>query len=100
MNIDMDMVTPLLVALIGAGGLWQWLSAKSKYAHQQAMQEREQRGEFNDTLREQVDRLSDKLDAVIADKEQLLREMSDMRAELAEANSTIKHLEEMLRNRS
>lgn len=100
MNLDMEMLTPIVIALIGAGGLWQWLSARSQYAHQRAMQEREQRGEFNDTLREQVERLSDKLDAVIADKEQLLREMSDMRAELAEANSTIKHLEEMLRNRS
>ena len=23
MNIDMDMLTPILIALIGAGGLWQ-----------------------------------------------------------------------------
>lgn len=100
MNLDMDMLTPIIVALVGAGGLWQWLSTKSKHAHERAMHDKEERGEFSDTLREQVERLSNKLDAVIADKEQLLREMSDMRAALAEANATIKHLEEMLRNRS
>jgi len=100
MNLDMEMLTPVIVALVGAGGLWQWLSTKSKNAHERAMHEREQHGEFNDTLRAQVDRLSEKLDAVIADKEQLLREMSDMRAALAEANATIKHLEEMLRNKT
>lgn len=99
MNIDMDMLTPIIVALVGAGGLWQFLAARSKHAHERAMQDKEERGEFSDTLREQVDRLSTKLDAVIADKEQLLREMAEMRAQLAEANATIKHLESMLRNR-
>lgn len=99
MNIDMDMLTPIIVALVGAGGLWQFLSIRSKHAHERAMQDKEERGEFSDTLREQVDRLSTKLDAVIADKEQLLREMAEMRAQLAEANATIKHLESMLRNR-
>ena len=99
MNIDMDMLTPIIVALVGAGGLWQFLSVRSKHAHERAMQDKEERGEFSDTLREQVDRLSTKLDAVIADKEKLLREMAEMRAQLAEANATIKHLESMLRNR-
>ena len=99
MNIDMDTLTPIIVALVGAGGLWQFLSVRSKHAHERAMQDKEERGEFSDTLREQVDRLSTKLDAVIADKEQLLREMAEMRAQLAEANATIKHLESMLRNR-
>jgi len=47
----------------------------------------------------QVQRLSEKLDKVIADKETLLLEMADMKAKLAEANATIKHLEEMLRQR-
>ena len=99
MNIDMDTLTPIIVALVGAGGLWQFLSVRSKHAHERALQDKEERGEFSDTLREQVDRLSTKLDAVIADKEQLLREMAEMRAQLAEANATIKHLESLLRNR-
>jgi len=99
MTMNMEMLTPIIVALVGAGGLWQWLSARANHAHQRAMHDKEERGEFSDTLREQVDRLSDKLDKVIADKEQLLREMSDMRAELAEARATIKHLESLLRNR-
>lgn len=99
MNIDMDMLTPIIVALVSAGGLWQFLSIRAKHAHERALQDKEERGEFSDTLREQVERLSTKLDAVIADKEKLLREMSDMKAQLAEANATIKHLEDLLRNR-
>jgi peptidoglycan hydrolase CwlO-like protein len=99
MNVDMDMLTPIIVALVGAGGLWQFLATRSKHAHERAMQDKEERGEFSDTLREQVDRLSAKLDRVIADKEQLLMEMADMKAQLAEANATIKHLESLLRNR-
>jgi len=99
MNMDMDMLTPIIVALVGAGGLWQFLAARSKHAHERMMQDKEERGEFSDTLREQVERLSAKLDKVIADKEQLLIEMSDMKAQLAEANATIKHLENLLRNR-
>lgn len=99
MNIDMDMLTPIIVALVGAGGLWQFLSVRSKHAHERALQDKEERGEFSDTLREQVDRLSEKLDKVIADKEQLLVEMSDMKAALAEANATIKHLENLLRSK-
>lgn len=97
--MNLDMLTPIIVALVGAGGLWQFLATRSKHAHERLLQENADRGEFSDTLREQVDRLSVKLDTVIADKEKLLREMSDMRAELAEARATIKHLEEMLRNK-
>ena len=99
MNMDMDMLTPIIVALAGSAAMWQFFATRSKHAHERAMQDKEERGEFSDTLREQVDRLSAKLDRVIADKEQLLVEMADMKAQLAEANATIKHLESLLRNR-
>ena len=55
--------------------------------------------QFNDTLKAQVDSLITKVDKLSEDKEKLLLEMSDMKAALAEANVTIKHLEEMLRAR-
>ena len=55
--------------------------------------------QFNDTLKAQVDNLITKVDKLSEDKEKLLLEMSDMKAALAEANVTIKHLEEMLRAR-
>ena len=55
--------------------------------------------QFNETLKEQVVGLVRKVDKLSEDKEKLLLEMSDMKAALAEANATIKHLEELLRAR-
>ena len=97
--MNLDQVSPLLLALIGSAGLWGFLSLRAKQSHEKSLKNDAKSAEFNDTLRIQVDRLSEKLDKVIADKEQLLLEMSDMKAALAEANATIKHLEEMLRQR-
>lgn len=97
--MNLDQVSPLLIALIGSAGLWGFLTLRAKQAHEKSIKSEEKSAEFNDTLRIQVDRLSEKLDKVIADKEELLLEMSDMKAALAEANTTIKHLEEMLRQR-
>ena len=97
MNIDTLM--PLAIALVGSAGLWSFLTMRNKLSHEKSMNDDARSAQFNDTLREQVERLSDKLDKVIADKEQLLVEMSDMKAELAQARATIKHLEEMLRSR-
>jgi hypothetical protein len=94
-----EQLLPIIVAALGSAGLWGFLSLRAKQSHERALKDDVRSAEFNDTLREQVERLSDKLDKVIADKEQLLIEMSDMRAQLAEANTTIKHLEELLRQR-
>jgi peptidoglycan hydrolase CwlO-like protein len=97
--MNMDTLMPLAIALVGSAGLWSFLTMRNKLSHEKSMNDDARSAQFNDTLREQVDRLSDKLDKVIADKEQLLLEMSDMKAELAQANATIKHLEELLRSR-
>lgn len=94
-----DVMLPIIVAALGSAGLWGFLSLRAKQAHERALKEDVRSAEFNDTLKEQVDRLAEKLDKLTADKEQLLREMSDMKAALAEANATIKHLEELLRSR-
>ena len=92
-----DQMLPIIIAALGSAGLWGFLSLRAKQSHEKSLKDDAKSAEFNDTLKEQVDRLSDKLDKVIPDKGQLLREMSDMKAQLAEANATIKHLEELLR---
>ena len=97
--MNMDALMPLAIALVGSAGLWSFLSMRSKFAHERSMKDDEKSAVFNDTLKEQVEKLSDKLDKVIADKEKLLLEMADMKAELAQANATIKHLEELLRSK-
>jgi len=90
---------PIVIALVGSAGLWGFLSQKAKLNHERSMKDEATVAQFNDTLKTQVDRLADKLDRLTEDKEKLLLEMSDMKAALAEANVTIKHLEEMLRAR-
>lgn len=95
-GLDMDILTPILVALIGAGGLWKLLSLKAQQAHEARLADKEERGEFNDTLKAQVDRLAEKLDAVTLENQNLLREMADLRAQLSAAQTTIQHLEQAL----
>lgn len=92
-------IMPLLVALVGASGVWAYLTKRSERAYLEAKEDREGRAEFNETLKAQVDRLSDKVDILVADKEELLKEIAALRAELGEARATIKHLESMLMSR-
>jgi peptidoglycan hydrolase CwlO-like protein len=97
--MTLEQMTPIIIALVGSAGLWGFLSLKAKQNFEKSLKDDARSAEFNETLKEQVDRLALKLDALQADKEELLREMSDVKAQLAEANATIKHLEELLRQR-
>ena len=97
--MDADVVATVLIALLGAGGLWQLLSQKAKQSHEALMEDRADRSEFNDTLRMQVDRLTEQVATLVTQKEELLKTMGDLKAELAAAQVTIKSLqEEMMRN--
>ena len=58
MNIDMQMLMPVIVALIGAGGLWQLLSLKAKQGHEALMRDSSERTELDDTMTLQDDRLA------------------------------------------
>lgn len=89
-------IMPLLVTLAGASGIWAYLTKKSEQRYLEAKEDREDRAEFNETLKAQVDRLSDKVDKLLEDKEDLLKEIAALRSELGEARATIKHLESML----
>jgi len=91
-----EAIMPLVVAILGSAGLWTYLKMRSEQNYKAALAEREDRAEFNDTLRTQVERLSVKLDKLSDDKEQLLKEIASLRHELGEAKATIKHLEMML----
>tara|TARA_B110000037_G_C17087748_1_gene492690 strand:- start:804 stop:1097 length:294 start_codon:yes stop_codon:yes gene_type:complete len=97
--MDYQQYLPVIIALIGSAGLWGFLSQKAKLTHEKNMKDGATVAQFNDTLKAQVDSLITKVDKLSEDKEKLLLEMSDMKAALAEANVTIKHLEEMLRAR-
>jgi peptidoglycan hydrolase CwlO-like protein len=96
MNVDMNMLTPIIIALIGAGGLWQLLSLKAKQGHEALMRDRSERTEFNDTLKAQVDRLADQVSTLVSEKEDLLKSIGDLKADLAAAQATIKSLQEQM----
>lgn len=91
-----DQLVPIIVALVSAGGLWTYLAKRAEHRFKADQEDSNQRAEFQETLKEQVDRLSVKLDKVLEDKEQLLREVSELKASLARAEATIQHLEQRL----
>lgn len=91
-----EQLMPIIIALISAGGLWTYLSKRAQHSYEAMKDDKDRSAEFQETLKEQVDRLSDKLDKVLEDKEQLLREVSELKASLARAEETIRHLEQRL----
>jgi len=84
----MEGLLTLVIALVGSAGFWSYIQMRNKRA-----------SSYQETLKEQVDRLADKLEAYSKDKEELLREIGELRAELAAAHQTIKYLEEFLRRK-
>lgn len=93
---QLESLIPLLIAVVGSAGLWTYMKQRSELAFQARMNEQNYRGEFNESLKLQVDRLSSKIDELNTDKEELLLQMAELRAELGEARATIKHLEALL----
>ena len=91
-----EQLIPIFIALISAGGLWTYLSKKAQHQYEGMKDDKDRSAEFQETLKVQVDRLSQKLDKVLEDKEQLLREVSELKASLARAEATIQHLEQRL----
>jgi len=82
----------IIVALAGSAGFWSFMTMREKTRREAAT-------EYQNTLKEQVDRLAGKLDEYTKDKEELLREIGKLRSELATAQATIQHLENLLRTK-
>lgn len=97
--MNFEQLAPILIALVGSAGLWGFLSLKAKQNYELASKRDEQSAEFNDTLKEQVAQLNTKVDKLVVEKEELLKAIADLRAELAEARATVQHLENMIRVR-
>lgn len=97
--MDSAQITTLAVTVLGSAGAWGFLTMKAKQNYDKALKDDAVVAQFNETLKAQVDRLATKMDQLTLDKEKLLLEMGEVKAALAEANVTIKHLEELLRSR-
>lgn len=98
--MDSAQIMTLAVTVLGSAGAWGFLTMKAKQNYEKALKDDAVVAQFNETLKAQVDRLATKMDQLTLDKEKLLLEMGEVKAALAEANVTIKHLEELLRSRS
>ncbi len=81
---------PIIVALLSSAGIWRFFQARTE-------QEHERRSEFRRTLQDQIDTLSEQVGKLNYQKESLLREIGELREALAEAKTTILHLQELLR---
>lgn len=90
--MGLEHLITVLVALAGSAGFWSFITMKEK-------NKREVQTEYQNTLKDQVDRLAEKLDVYTKDKEHLLKEIGLLRSELARAQTTIQHLENLLRTR-
>ena len=97
--MNMDTLMPLAIALAGSAGLWSFLSMRSKLAHEKSMKEDERSAVFNDTLKEQLERVVSENKDLHKKVESLLHSMAEVKAELAESKVTIQHLENLLRNK-
>ena len=92
-------LAPIIIALVGSAGVWGFLTQKAKQNHERMLKQDANTAEFNDTLKEQVDILNSKVDRLLDEKEELLKAVADLRADLASAQATIKHLEDKLMSR-
>lgn len=90
--MGLEHLITIIVALAGSAGFWSFMTMREKT-------KREAATEYQNTLKEQVDRLASKLDDYTKDKEELLREIGKLRSELATAQATIQHLENLLRTK-
>lgn len=99
MSDDLVTITVALIGVLGGAGFWKYLEHKSTLASKAAAQEKSERAEFRESLKGQVDSLKGENRELREKIETLLREMTEVRSELAAAKATIDHLEEQLRNR-
>jgi chromosome segregation ATPase len=90
--MGLEHIITVLIALAGSAGFWSFITGGGK-------KKREGQTGCQNTLKDQVDRLAEKLDVYTKDKEELLKEIGKLRSELARAQTTIQHLETMLRTR-
>lgn len=98
--MDFEALAPILIALVGSAGLWGFLSTRAKHEHERRLKQDITSAQFNETLKEQVENLNCKVDKLVVEKEELLKAIADLRAELAEARATVQHLESVVRLRA
>tara|TARA_R110000787_G_scaffold113817_4_gene223132 strand:+ start:1319 stop:1645 length:327 start_codon:yes stop_codon:yes gene_type:complete len=91
--MTVDDLTPILVAIVGGGGLWGFLSIKSKQNHELKLQEKDTSGEFKENLMERIKVVSSENKDLHKRVQDLQDKLMEVSIELAAGNEKIKHLE-------
>ena len=91
--MNLDDLTPILIALIGGTGLWGWLTIKSKQSHELKLQEKDTSGEFKENLMERIKIVSSENKSLHAKVEELQQKLMEVSIALAASQEKIKHLE-------
>lgn len=98
MNLDYTAIIVGIIGVLTTGGFWNYLQNKTKLNQENRRYESQANLEFRESLKNQVRILNEKVDKLVTEKEELLLEMAIIQRQLAEANLTIVHLQEYLRN--
>lgn len=91
--MNLDDITPILVAIVGGGGLWGFLTIKSKQSHELKLQEKDTSGEFKENLMERIKIVSGENKELRATIEELQQKLMEVSISLAASQEKIKHLE-------
>ena len=91
MNIEDWM--PAILALIGGGAFWGFLTSKSKQSHELKLKDKDSSGEFKDSLQERVKMLSAENKDLHTKVDELQAMLMQVSIELAASKEKIKHLE-------
>tara|TARA_R110002126_G_scaffold60959_1_gene158109 strand:+ start:458 stop:775 length:318 start_codon:yes stop_codon:yes gene_type:complete len=91
MNVEEWM--PAIVAIVGASGLWGFLSVKSRQTHELKLKENDSSGEFKQSLQERIKMLSEENKELHKKVDELLDNLMSVSVDLAASKERIKHLE-------
>lgn len=96
--MDENLTTIIVAAItvLSGAGFWSWMQKKSELAYAKSERENAETIQFRETLKSQIDDLHTENKALREKVEELLLDTADLKAELADAKATIRHLEQQL----
>jgi uncharacterized protein HemX len=89
-------LTPIIVAIVGGGGVWGYLSTRSKNNHELKIKEKDTTTDFQDNLIERVKELNEENNKLHEKVEDLQEKLMAVSVELATSKEKIKTLQREL----
>jgi type II secretory pathway pseudopilin PulG len=90
MELNLTAIVIAMIGIFGSIGFWNFKIARAKA-------EDDKNGALNQLLIREIEELKDKVDILLRDKEELLQEISYLRAELASTKAELHAVNNMLR---